>query len=199
MAAADVTLWCVTLGPVDFFDDGSILNQWRPSTRAHAKYAYGQWLKFLDDSEPSSLAESPAHRFKPKRLECFVRELSSRLSAAGAAAAIGHFILAIRAVAPSLDYRSLQLAQRRHAAVIKRRDKRTAMVSADELFGLGIDLMAMAQCDGVVHNLLAYRDGLIIALLASRPLRRKNLAEMRLDKHVTIVRMGFTLPSMKTR
>jgi len=159
---------------------------WRPTTVAHAKYAYGQWLKFLEDLEPSSLAEPPADRFTTERLQRFVKQISSRLSAVGTAAGIGHLILAIRAIAPSFDYPSLQFAQRRHGAVKKRRDKRTAMVRADELFGLGMSLMAMAQRDGVVHDLLAYRDGLIVALLASRPMRRKNLAEMRLDKHVTI-------------
>ena len=122
-------------------EDDGVAKDWRPSAIVHAKYAYGQWLKFLEDSEPSSLAEPPAGRFT---------------------------------------------AERRHVAITKRRDKRTVMVRADELFGLGMDLMAMAQRDGVVHDLLAYRDGLIIALLASRPLRRKNLADMRLDKHVAI-------------
>jgi integrase len=182
----DAVLWRAVLAPVDFFEDDGIAKDWRPSTIAHAKYAYGQWLKYLRDAEPSSLTEPPADRFTVERAKRFVKQISSRLSAAGAAAAIGHFILASRATAPSFDYLPLQSAQRRHLAVSKRRDKRTVMVRADELFGLGMDLMAMAQRDGVVHDVLTYRDGLIIALLASRPLRRKNLAEMRLDKHVAI-------------
>jgi len=198
---ADAVLWRSVLAPVDFFEDGGVGTHWRPSTVAHAKYAYGQWMKFLSVSEPSSLAEPPAVRFTPERLERFVKQISSRLSAAGAAAAIGHLILASGAIAPSFDYRSLKSAQRRHAAVTKRRDKRTAMVRADELFGLGMELMAMAQRDDVVHDLLAYRDGLIIALLASRPLRRKNLAEMRLDKHVAIngggIHISFDADEMK--
>jgi len=199
--AADVISWHAALAPAAFFDDGSIAVKWRPSTVAHAKYAYGQWLKFLDDAEPSSLTGPPADRFIPERLERFVSELSSRLSAAGTAAAIGHLILAVRAIAPTFNYRSLQLVQRRHSAAKKRRDKWPSMVRADELYGLGMNLMTMAQRDGVVHDLLAYRDGLIIALLASRPMRRKNLAEMRLDKHVTIngsaIHVAFDEDEMK--
>ena len=61
------------------------------------------------------------------------------------------------------------------------------------------DLMAMAARDGVVHDLLAYRDGLIVALLASRPMRRKTLAEMRLDKNVMINGSAIHVPSTRMR
>src|SRR5690242_17661388 len=96
---ADAALWREVLAPVDFFEEVGVAKDWRPTTIAHAKYAYGQWLKFLKDSEPSSLAEPPTDRFTPDRLQWFVKQVSSRLSAAGAAAAIGHLVLASRAIA----------------------------------------------------------------------------------------------------
>lgn len=124
-----------------------------------------------------------------------------RLSPAGAAAAIGHLILAIRAIAPLLDYGWLKSLRRRHVAAKTRRDKRPLLVRADELVAPGFQLMYAAERDGVVRDVLAYRDGLIIALLASRPMRRGNLTTMCLDKHVSIngneIRVSFGEDEMK--
>ncbi len=65
------------------------------------------------------------------------------------------------------------------------------MVAPAELVELGLKLMRNA--DRGVHkstrkNACVYRDGLQIALLAMRPLRRKNFTEMTLQRH--LVREG---------
>ncbi len=59
----------------------------------------------------------------------------------------------------------------------------------DELVTLGMDLMASAETEPTSRlAALAFRDGLVIALLALRPLRRKNLAGLVVD--VTLQRAG---------
>lgn len=44
------------------------------------------------------------------------------------------------------------------------------------------------SCSSVWHSALLFRDGLAIALLAQRPLRRANFAALTLDRH--LVRRG---------
>jgi hypothetical protein len=53
------------------------------------------------------------------------------------------------------------------------------------LFDLGLELMARAQSEKADRRrLITYRDGLLIALLAARPLRIRNLAGLVLDRNV---------------
>jgi integrase/recombinase XerD len=69
------------------------------------------------------------------------------------------------------------------------RPKRSRLVSAGELFDLGIGLMAATEHKRTVcARALAHRDGLILALLAARPLRLRNLAGLALDR--TLVSRG---------
>jgi site-specific recombinase XerD len=67
------------------------------------------------------------------------------------------------------------------------RPKLHRLVSARSLFGLGLDLMeASADKRTSFDRSVTYRDGLIIALLAARPLRQRNLAGLIIGR--TLVR-----------
>ena len=68
--------------------------------------------------------------------------------------------------------------------------ERHHLVTSDRLYALGIELMdwAMADAFGFAEpskaQAFAYRDGLIVALLALIPLRRRTVAALRIGKHV---------------
>ena len=67
------------------------------------------------------------------------------------------------------------------------RDKRQRLRSAGELVALGKHLMTNAETAAGRSSrrcAVQYRDGLMIALLAYRPVRKKNFAAMRLGIHV---------------
>jgi hypothetical protein len=67
------------------------------------------------------------------------------------------------------------------------RDKSNLRLS-DELVELGFELMHAAGDLVGLDAAIAYRDGLLIAILALIPLRRRNLADLALG--VTLVREG---------
>ena len=76
------------------------------------------------------------------------------------------------------------------------RDKRPRIVPAAELFALGLDLMAEAEAapeGGGVDAALAFRDGLMIALLATRPLRQRNLLTIEIGQHLLQADGGWLL------
>src|SRR5262249_19338297 len=65
-----------------------------------------------------------------------------------------------------------------------------------ELFELGARLAHEAEQDTVhrpIDRAVLFRDGLIIALLALRPIRRKNLAGLMIGVHVLKTAMGWRL------
>ena len=74
------------------------------------------------------------------------------------------------------------------AQVRPTRDKVSRLRSIDELAALGERLMEEAESAArwsARRRAVAYRDGLMIALLAYRPVRLKNFAMMRLGRHLT--------------
>ena len=183
---ADRWAWEAALLVGDVFDNGGVATSWRPATRTDAITGYGYWLKFLLDQDPALLELDPAERATPTRLRAYLQALLSRMSAMGAAAALGHLVLALRAIAPDFDRHDLHALHNAVQRKAQPRDKRAKLVSADRLVTLGRKLMRQAEDDGVVADLRAYRDGLLIALLAARPLRLGNLAGLRLDRHVEV-------------
>jgi integrase/recombinase XerD len=82
-----------------------------------------------------------------------------------------------------------RIASRIRAQHKPARPKRSRLVNAGELLDLGLDLLAQAENENTVRRrAITYRDGLIIALLAVRPLRLRNLAGLVLDHN--LVRRG---------
>ena len=69
------------------------------------------------------------------------------------------------------------------------RDKTAKIRSSDDLFGLGLSLMQSADGFTCRYTPLAaevrYRNGLLIAMLAARPIRLKNLAGIQIGRHLT--------------
>jgi len=104
----------------------------------------------------------------------------------GAAAAIGHLVLALRAIAPDYDLTVLRAIHNAVQRKARPKDKRGKLVSAGRLVALGLQLVNESERDGVVRDLRGYRDGLLIAFLAARPIRLGNLAGLRVDRHVEI-------------
>lgn len=90
-------------------------------------------------------------------------------------------------MAPESDYHWLgELSWTLSSRVRPVRDKLSRMKAPDELAHLGERLMEEAEATkrSARRRAAAYRDGLIIALLAHRPVRLKNLAMMRLGRHL---------------
>ena len=183
---ADRRAWEAALTAGGVFDDGGVATQWRPATRADAINGYGYWLRFLIDQDPALLKLDPAERATPDRLRAYLQALMSRMSAMGAAAALGHLVLALRAIAPDYDCADLRAIHNAIQRMALPKDKRAKLVSTDRLVALGRQLMRQAEADGVVVDLRAYRDGVLIALLAARPIRLGNLAGLRVDRHVEV-------------
>jgi integrase len=199
--AADRALWHESLASSDLFETGGVASRWRFKTIQRAKYAYARWLQHVNDKFPEVMSLPAAARVTPERVKSYIVELAKTTSAVSVAASLGHLVLALRAIAHERDWRWITQLQCRQLARATCRDKRPSMVPADQLYGLGLRLMSDAEHNEEVRDDLAYRDGLIIALLASRPLRRKNLAAIRIGKHAIDsgeqIRISFEAHEMK--
>jgi integrase/recombinase XerD len=106
---------------------------------------------------------------------------------------------ALRLLAPDRDWAWLLTIAKRIEARAEPRSKRHRLRTSDELFALGVQLMqegaAAHEASGRVTTeaALTYRDGLIIALLAVAPMRRRNLASLTLGQHLQRVGGSWTV------
>ena len=166
--------------------------------------SYARWLGFLRNEGLLDPNVHPMARITLDRVKAFVAFLQlqgngtytilSRLQDLGNYAC---------AVDPTFDRSPLsRLHARVRAFGPPSKDKRRRLVASDELHGLGLALMQSAYfLPSPRIAALAFRDGLVIAFLAVRPLRLHNLAGLALG--TTLRRSGevwsITIPGLETK
>ncbi len=183
--AADRAAWAAAFDASDIFDGRGPAAHWAAGSRRSVASGYGRWIGYLQVVEPAALTLAPAERITRERLRCYRDHLNAEISPAGVFNYVKHLYDAIRVMAPERDWRWLKTLVWRLDGRTSRRNKAGRMVTPGQLIRLGIGLMEQAQpeADGL-HAAIAYRDGLVIALLACRPVRRRNLAAMRIGQHL---------------
>jgi integrase len=192
--AQDGAAWQRATTRIDYFDDEAPAGHWSAATLCQARCAYGRWLAFVRDRLPEVLALSPGERVNPDRARQYVQHIAPRVSDAGVSSELGHLIMALRAVASDLDWSWLRRWQYLYQQRAVPREKRNKILHPSRLIKLGRDLMDSAdQQSRIDERARQFRDGLLIALLASRPIRRRALSELRVGSHLCREGEAFTL------
>lgn len=184
-------------GPVDVLAEGD-RPRWRPSSRELFTRCYGGWLRWLGETGRLHPKQSPADRMTKANLVAFLaarRHLgNSYRTLENYATSLRH---AMRVLAPDRDWawmlpliENLKRAQPTKRVLGK-------LPSVFELFELGLALMEVAETDEtrtIRDRAFNYRDGLMIAMLASRAfMRRANLAAIKIGVHLIRTEEGYTL------
>jgi integrase len=185
----DRTKWeaAFKVGTKLFEDSGSAAHL-AERTRLQLQYTYGKFLFFLAAHHPGLLARPPAERVNRTSIEGFVKSQPKSCGGITIGVYLYHLWLALRYICPSDDWSWLLSIRKLITAQAKRKPEKHHLVTSETLYALGIELM-----DGVITSgkpasrrtmQTAYRDGLIVALLALIPLRRRTLAALRIGKHL---------------
>lgn len=180
----DQSAWHAAFEAGDIFDGRGPAAHWSAGSRRSVASGYGRWIGYLNAVEPDALELLPADRVTRERLRAYLDLLHGEITPAGVFNYAKHLYDAIRVMAPvrSWDWFKTIVWRLDRGSP---RNKAGRMASPGELRDLGLDLMTRATSDDDdLRGAIAYRDGLIIALLASRPIRRRNLAAMRVGHHL---------------
>lgn len=192
--ATDRVAWHAAIAEGDLFDGRGPAAHWRPASRSHAMNGYARWLAWLVQLESRGLHEAPADRVTEARLRYYVAELQAILSASSAWNALKGMYDALRVMVPDHDWTWLKQLKADLERRVPSRDCRDRIIDVTRIYNLGLDLMEAADLEHGGHRAwLEYRDGLIIALLAVRPLRRRNLSGMRVDRHLVRIDSRFVI------
>ncbi len=191
---ADHASWQRATTATDFFYGAGVAVHWRPKSVYQAQTAYGRWLAFALSLWPESEHEPLHERVKIDRIRRYIDVLVGRIRPMSVAAEIGHLVLALSALAPTTDWKWLRCLQYRYQICARPAEKRHKLVHPNRLIELGIALMDSADAQTPsIHTARRFRDGMMVALLASRPLRRLSFAALSLGRHVHRVGTGYRL------
>lgn len=185
--ALDRTLWEAAIVQTALLDDPGLAAHWRTHTRRSVIQAYGRYLTFLARNDWLDLEKGPEDRLSKEYLRAYIAELQAQVEPVTVAGRFRDLIEALRVMAPALDYPHLKLAYRRLIARAQpSRNKLACLVPSADILRLGLGLMREGESRTSFSPRkrgALYRDGLMIALLASRPLRRANFVYMLLEQH----------------
>jgi site-specific recombinase XerD len=189
--AADREIWHAALVPGDLLDEGGARAGYTEATNSMVAAGYGHWLTWLSRRGQLDPEASSAERIQPQTVAAWVAEMQHRGRASNT---ILTRLQALHGMAKVLDsgrdWRWLRRIEARvHAGHVPARSKRDRLVGSADLLESGVQLMDGAPALTTDRlRALQFRDGLIIALLAARPLRLRNLANLELER--TLVARG---------
>jgi len=184
--AADRAAWTAAHAHGDPFEPGGLADGWAPTTRRVVENSYGLWLRFAEREgflEPDSL---PASRITRERVAAYALALRVTRSPFSVQSRIQQLGDALRVMVPDQAWPWIgRAAGRLRSRAAPIRNKRDRLQSPERLAELGKQLMTEAVAIGpTLDAAILYRNGLTIALLAYRPLRMRNLAMIRCDRHL---------------
>ena len=190
--AADRLLWeRATSGDDDPFADTASAHLAKATWRYYL-FGWRRFLGFLAIHEAAALAAAPAERITVERVKGFVAHLAETNIPRSVAKAVHALYLAARVMMPQRDWAWLKAVKARLYRAAPAHTPSRPVITSVQLLELGQHLMdeskpisgtSISKADAV-----RYRDGLMIALLAFIPIRRKNLAALEIGRH--LVREG---------
>jgi site-specific recombinase XerD len=166
--------------------------------------AYGRWLGHLTEVEPSALTEHAAERITEARLARYLAHLAETAGSMGQHMYFQKLRASVRVMFPGSVPEHLTALVAHLASERRPRSKAERIVATPRLIKFGNKLMKQALGpDGSVADPLGYRNGLMLGLLACRPMRRRTYT---LIGHTTHLRqvgtdwyMVFEHPEVKSK
>jgi integrase/recombinase XerD len=185
--SADQQLWSRAFETDDSFGDvpGARLAK---ATQQQYFFGWRRYLGFVAAEEPSALEIAAAERLTMERVRRFAVHLAATNAPQSVAGCVDALYKAARIMLPEHDWAWLRSAKARLHAAAPARSPKGPVITSVQLLELGQQLMDESQMESATSIPMAeavkYRDGLMIALLAFIPLRRKNFSALEIGRHL---------------
>jgi integrase/recombinase XerD len=202
---ADRLMWERLVKVGGLLTDAGPGSKWADETKRVIARSYGYWLSFLLSTDKDILKESPAARVTPERVRQYCLSMAD-VSARTTLGRVTHLHTLMRFADGKRDFRWLAEMQRFFERLANQegpvRRKHGRLVSTGRLVDAGLALAQSALLNPILlQRAEQFRDGLMIALLALRPLRIKNFAGLRLGHSLIETSTGYMLsiPGCETK
>ena len=186
----DRELWRAANSTGGFLEPDGKAAHWRDKTRKGVIKRYSLWLGYLASAGLLDPGKAPSDRINEESLAGYVHWLEARGSASTTVSGcIRDLNEAIRVMEPEADRDLVKdLAAKLHAREEPVRAKHTRIMHPDDLLSGALrflDDVPNRNFRGEVSQAGKYRDGLVIACLACRPIRLENLTSIIIGRHLT--------------
>ena len=186
--APDREFWAHASQPGGLFTPSTPAASWRPRTIQTVAEGYGYALAWLDRRGHLEVDCPPEARWSADRLCQYIEDMRARkLSPATVHNRVLALERALAVLAPASDRSMLRVAIKNLNMRSDGSRKRNRLQDPARLVDLGFTLMRDAENSthkSARKNASMYRDGLQIALLASRALRKANFISLRIGTHL---------------
>lgn len=180
-----------------------ITDTWRPETVQQAVKAISHFATWSASRSAAGLGESIADRCTHSDVMAYVEEGLGRMQPTSLRTHLGALHRGLAIICPVKDWGFIAKILVNFPAGRIKHSKYLRLRSPIELRDLGLHLMKQAEdaeqrpAVRAVH----YRNGLIIAILALRPLRRRNIAGLIIGRHLLHSGVGWWLsvPGAETK
>lgn len=196
---ADQALWRSVIAEGDILDGCGPGANWAPTTKNNTRKAYGYWLHWLGTKGLlSKTVHHPLDHITPELIKSYIEDMEDNAAPLTRFVYILDLLRFAQVVSPDRNWDWLKrIKNRLWARSRSSRDKTSKIRNSSDLFELGLDLMNEASGIKCRYNPLQaevqYRDGLLIALLAARPIRLKNLTAITIGKHLVRINNYYWL------
>jgi integrase len=203
--AADRRAWEAALLPGDIFEPGGVASRWSAATRRKTAAGYGRFLFWLQEQGALDECVGPEARVTRERLAAYLDELRTMNRGHTLQCRIQELGDALRAMVPKQDWRwVLRAAGRLRASTRPAWNKSGRLTPIADVIAQVFRMMAEAEeasARSALGRAALFRDGLLVVFLAYHPLRLRNLAALRIGRHLVDGgdRLILTLDASETK
>jgi hypothetical protein len=189
-SAEDQARWQAAFAEGDRFEGRGPGSHLAEATRRNLSISYARFLRFISTNCPDLLELRPEARIDRLIIGEYVAWRRKFCGDGMVAVDLEGLRGALRLICPSADWSWLLTLAKRIKAAAPHKPRKYHLATSEQLYALGIDLMdqAVASAGSAKRiskaHAFAYRDGLIIALLALIPLRSRTLVALRIGKQL---------------
>ena len=182
---ADRNAWNAACRPAARLKRGGAAGHLKPVTRDDFARRYGYFLDFLDRRGLLQSERPAAANVTIDNVDAYIAELKDRVSSVTVYGSIAKLRRAAQFIAPGRDFTWLADTEKDLALVMRPRSKFDRIVMAEVLVEAGLALIHEGESSPNLTELARacqVRNGLMVALLALCPIRRKNFADLEIGR-----------------
>jgi integrase len=200
---ADRRAWEDACRPGARLKPGGSASYLAPVSREDFARRYGAFLGFLQRTRRLERDAGAATQVILPNVEAYIADLSARVRSVTGWNCVYKLRRASQLLAPTVDFSWLAEIEKDLALVMEPRSKFDRLVFTPRLVEAGLTLVAEAEsfAKDDLARARGVRNGLMIALLAHRPIRLKNFAALEIGRTFKEIhgRWWIALPGMSTK
>lgn len=194
---ADQAAWGALFAIGDYFDESGPCASWSEGSHDKRAQSYGRWLSYLKRTLPKCLMAPPETRVTQNAVKDYIDGFGPDLKPTTIANYVSDLYVVIRAMFPDTNWGWLNKVSKRLQTKAKRRSLPPPhAISAKEVLSHSLNWIDRHEGNNRYSHktqAIRFRQGLMIAFLVMRPVRRRTLLATSLVGHVQTHTDGFNL------